>query len=345
MSASAAVRIRAVIKTIPVLAAAGLLFVLLVLSGTGVTVEAATVLETSGIDGNRNGSSSITVHIQQDEWYVGGTAFHLYQVAQLNDDLSFSYVGEFKNKENEGLTRDLLNKFSQPFTDEEAKLTASLWMDSAETLEAAVEKHGIEADQTQTMTNRQVQFTGLKFGLYLIQGETASEGNRTVTYQPMLICIPQNYVFTTAGYHTNDDERVITDWQYDIDSYVKSADPEYTNPDEPDNPNPEEPDQPESPENPGTPETPSSPSGPSTPSADQSENPSGPSVEETPAEEITSTGTSSPGTGDDSHMLVYLIVAAAAAVLLVLYFIIRKRHTNDPKEKTADSNDKADTQE
>lgn len=183
---------------------------------TGGMPAFASNLTDNGIDPNQQGS--ITMTVNQDEWYVDGSIFRIYKVADLNGNFSFSYTDKFKNC-------DIGVDKIQPTGD--SKNTASQWMELSTKFIGFVRQQGIEADDAKAIHNRQVTFTGLSLGLYLIQGDTAREGNRTVTYQPVVICIPQRASTSEA-------------WKYDITAQVKTADPEYAgNPtNTPDNPNP-----------------------------------------------------------------------------------------------------------
>lgn len=155
----------------------------------------ASELELNGIDRNR--SASITMTVNRDEWYVDGSTFRLYKVAELADDLTFSYVDAFKDcGVDVGLTPN------------------SVAMDTASSLIQYVRDNNIKEDMAVQIHNRTMTFSGLGLGLYLIQGDTAREGTRTVTYQPVVICIPQRNSTTE-------------NWKYDITSQVKSADPQY----------------------------------------------------------------------------------------------------------------------
>lgn len=155
----------------------------------------ASEIEANGIERNR--SSSITMTVNTDEWYVDGSTFRLYKVANLTDDLTFSYVDVFKDCGiNVGLTPN------------------SVAMDTASSLIQYVRDNNIKEDMAVQIHNRTMTFSGLGLGLYLIQGDTARDGNRTVTYQPVVICIPQRSSTTE-------------NWKYDITSQVKSADPQY----------------------------------------------------------------------------------------------------------------------
>lgn len=175
----------------------------------------ASELEANGIDRNR--SSSITMTVNTDEWYVDGATFRLYKVADLADDLTFSFVDVFRDC---GVDVSL-----SPNSD---------YMKTAADLISYVKKNSIKEDASLQIHNRTVTFSNLTLGLYLVQGDTASDGNRTVTYQPVVISVPQR-------------DSAAESWKYDITSKVKSADARYTS------------------EKPST-ETPSKPSNPTTPS-------------------------------------------------------------------------------
>lgn len=149
-------------------------------------------------------TGSITMTVDEDEWYIDGATFRLYQVATLNDDLTFTPSASFKSTIDSSST---LNTMIQ-------SKNASDWMEISDDLLQAVKKNNIKEDKAIAIHNRSVTFTNLSLGLYLIQGDTSTEGNRTVTYQPVLICIPQR-------------DSNFDDWQYYITSHVKNADPEY----------------------------------------------------------------------------------------------------------------------
>lgn len=172
-----------------------------------VSVHAVTSFTAEGITET---TGSITMTVDKDEWYIDGAKFRLYQVATLNDDLSFTPSLAFKATIDNS---DDLNTMIQ-------SKNASEWMKASDDLIQAVEENDIQEDQAIAIHNRTVTFNNLSLGLYLIQGDTAKEGNRTVTYQPVLICIPQR-------------DSNLENWQYNITSHVKMADPEYEYPDTP----------------------------------------------------------------------------------------------------------------
>ena len=164
-------------------------------------------------DGNTidtGATGSINLRINDDEWYVEGTSFRLYQVATISSDLKFTNTGNFRNADIDLKPAALTGELAA---------TASKWMDASSSLIKYVKKHNIREDAVKQMHNRSCIFDGLVPGLYLIQGDTGREGNRTVTYQPVLICVPQRSDASEP-------------WNYNISAAVKSADPTYSYPSE-----------------------------------------------------------------------------------------------------------------
>lgn len=228
----------------------------------------ASEIEANGIERNR--SSSITMTVNTDEWYVDGATFRLYKVADLADDLTFSFVDAFKDC---GVDVSL-----SPNSD---------YMQTAADLISYVQKNNIEEDASLQIHNRTVTFSNLSLGLYLVQGDTATEGNRTVTYQPVVICIPQRNSATES-------------WKYDVTSQVKSAKADVTT----ETPSTEEP----STEKPST-ETPAKPTNPSTPS-----NTSNKSKTTTTGKKVKTGDTSRTG----FYLAVILVDAAAIGAIVLL---------------------------
>lgn len=157
---------------------------------------------------NTSASGFINLRINQDEWYVEGTTFHLYQVETISSDLTFTKTEAFRNADIDLKPVNLTG---------EQLATATKWMKASSGLISYVRKNHIAENDEKQMYNRSLQFNNLVPGLYLIQGDTGREGNRTVTYQPILICVPQR---------SNASEQ----WNYNISAVVKSADPTYTYP-------------------------------------------------------------------------------------------------------------------
>lgn len=313
---------------------------LAVLTGVSTITAGASSLTENGIDPDYKGSITITVN--QDEWYVEGTIFRLYKVADLNGDFSFSYTDKFKNC---GI--DVANIQPVSLTGQ-LEATAQRWMDLSTSFIGVVRQQGISEDDARAIRDRKVTFSGLSLGLYLIQGDTAKEGNRTVTYQPVVICIPQR----SSTYEP---------WKYAIESQVKSADPQYTPSSTPDNP--DNPDHPTgtvtptptnpttgtpTPTNPnpsgtGTP-TPSNP-GTTTPSGTGTPTPNGPGNDNhtTPTPTSPNGPSSNPKnptspagrisrifgvrTGDTAKIAIYGIIMLAAAAILIAALTARKKNS------------------
>lgn len=187
--------------------AAVLAILLMILTG-GSSVFASSLAE-NGIDPAQKGS--ITINVSQDEWYVEGTVFRLYKVADLVDDFHFSFTEKFKNCGVEEGRIQPVSPTGQP------DATADQWMSLSTKFISAVRQQGIPEDSAKAIDNREVTFSELPLGLYLIQGDTASEGRRTVSYQPVVICIPQR-------------SSIYENWNYSIQSQVKSAYSEYETP-------------------------------------------------------------------------------------------------------------------
>lgn len=331
--------------------------ILAILTGVSAVTAQASSLTENGIDPDYKGS--ITITINQDEWYVEGTIFRLYKVADLNGDFSFSYTDKFRNC---GI--DAANIQPVSLTGQ-LEATAQRWMDLSTSFINVVRAQGISEDDARAIRDRKVTFSGLSLGLYLIQGDTAKEGSRTVTYQPVVICIPQRSSTSEA-------------WKYAIESQVKSADPRYTPTGTPTPTSPENPDNPDNPDHPhntGTP-TPSqpgtgtpTPTGPN-PSGTGTPTPTGPNPSGTGTPTPTGTnpggsGTPTPNgpgngnhttptptspngtpsnpsnpnspagrisrifgvkTGDTAKIAIYGIIMLAAAVILIVTLAARKKN-------------------
>lgn len=234
---------------------------------------------TNEIDPDARGS--IHLKINEDEWYVEGTSFALYQVATISRDLTFTDTAAFKKADVDlepvNMTGD------QP-------ATADKWMKASSKLIAWARKNDIPADQVQQMHNRSAVFDHLAPGLYLIQGDTGKEGNRTVTYQPILICIPQRSSASQP-------------WNYSIQAEVKSADPTYVYP------------------------TPSPSSRPGNVTAPQASASSQTNVKSTP--QPSSSPSASPNTGDSFHAWLYTGVMIAMGFVIGVIIYIRTKERED----------------
>lgn len=243
-----------------------LAIVFAVMMAAGSVPASASELEANGIERSR--PASITMTVNQDEWYVDGSTFRLYKVADLTDDMTFSYVDAFK----------------------ECGVDVSLspnaaWMDTAAELIKYVQDSGIKETASAKIHNRTMTFSGLDLGLYLVQGDTASEGNRTVTYQPVVISVPQR-------------NSAADSWTYDVTSHVKSADAKTTT------------------ETPST-ETPSKPATPSRPGTSSKTKTSSGTAKKTSGKKVK--------TGDTSRTRFYLTVILVDAAAIGAILILRKR--------------------
>lgn len=187
---------------------AAVLAILLAILTGGVSVSASSLTE-NGIDPAQKGS--ITIDVNQDEWYVEGTIFRLYKVADLGENFHFSFTDKFKNCGVEEGQIQPVSPTGQP------EATADQWMNLSSRFINAVRQQGIPEDNAKSISNREVTFRELSLGLYLIQGDNASADGRSVSYQPVVICIPQR-------------NNPYENWKYSIQSQVKSAYPEYETP-------------------------------------------------------------------------------------------------------------------
>lgn len=157
---------------------------------------------------NTAANGSIKLQINEDEWYVEGTSFHIYKVSDISSDLKFTNTAAFKN----------VNVDLEPVSlTGQLDATADKWEKASEKLIEYVNENKISDNGSAEMHNRYCEFKNLTPGLYLIQGDTGREGNRTVVYQPVVICIPQRASAEEA-------------WNYNITAHVKSADPTYVHP-------------------------------------------------------------------------------------------------------------------
>lgn len=299
------------------------LSVFLTLFAACLPARALTQLEANGIDAGKKGTITLKIPDDKSSWYIEGSQFRLYYVASLESDMTFRLTDNFRNY----TASDL-----QAVTPTNNEATASKWMEAATSLIEYVRENNIPQDQVRAMTDKTVTFSDLALGLYLIQGDTATEGNRTVTYQPVVICIPQR-------------ESAEDPWKYDIEAEVKHADPTYSNPTDTPTPGPTEtpsvtPSVTATPSVTGTP----SPSTTAVPTKTVTPSPGSGSGGNTPgggsSGKTTVTGTSPSGsgsgstgilsvlTGDTSGIMTYAgaMIASAAAVCLVL--ILRKRHND-----------------
>lgn len=248
-------------------------------------------------DINPAASGSITMTINEDELYVEGATFHLYQVATIDQNLNFTLTEDFAGS-NVDVKPISLTSNSQA--------TADKWMSIAADLQSYAQKHNLTALQSRQMSDRKAVFRNLGVGLYLVTGDTATEGNKTVTYQPVVICLPQ------GGSADN------RSWHYDIVSQVKSANATYNN--EPNNPN-----NPTNPDNPTSPNNSTTPGGSTTPGISRNTPGAGNGG--------TTGGFSSllnrVQTGDTGHIIMWIgIMCAAAAVIVAIIIRTHRRKSS-----------------
>ena len=107
---------------------------------------------------------------------LSGLNVHLYRVASISDDGSYHYIEDFKEAE-KNTTVDL-NK-----------------LESSEDLKnAAITLKGYTANVegiTKKATSSTLTYTNLKTGLYLITADNLEREDKTYTYLPYLISLPQ----------------------------------------------------------------------------------------------------------------------------------------------------------
>lgn len=164
-------------------------------------VHAMTEIESAGINTSMDTNKDCSINIIN--WEYAGTTFHLYKIADLNDDMQFEYTTAYKD-----VAKDI-----DISLENETELTADKWMKDANQLLNVIEKNDIKPDAS-INTSKQLTFDNLDFGLYLLKGDPIKIGNKTVTSQPCLISIPNRTLVTDP-------------WNYDIKTEVKQADPTY----------------------------------------------------------------------------------------------------------------------
>lgn len=121
----------------------------------------------------------------------GGTAFHMYKVASIGPDITFTRTAAF-------LDYDVsLNQTSQEG-----------WRNAALALSGYVNRDQIAPAASGTVGgDGSVSFADLEQGLYLVVGETGVKDGYTYIPQPFLICLP--------------DESADGDWEYDVTAKPK----------------------------------------------------------------------------------------------------------------------------
>ena len=134
---------------------------------------------------------SLTISYQQDRKPIPGVPFALYRVADVNAYAEFTLSGDFKN-----------------YPVRLDGLDSAAWRALAETLAAYVQRDRLTPlDSGVTDRNGELTFPTngktLLPGLYLVIGQTFSDGSFVYTTEPFLICLP------------NLDEKTDT-WQYDV---------------------------------------------------------------------------------------------------------------------------------
>lgn len=134
---------------------------------------------------------SLTISYQQDGKPIPGVPFALYRVADVNAYAEFTLSGDFKN-----------------YPVRLDGLDSAAWRALAETLAAYVQRDRLTPlDSGVTDRNGELTFLTngktLLPGLYLVIGQTFSDGSFVYTTEPFLICLP------------NLDEKTDT-WQYDV---------------------------------------------------------------------------------------------------------------------------------
>lgn len=185
------------------------LLLALVIAVTSIPVCAATKLEENGI--SRDAAASITVQVPKTDEiiYVEGTGVHLYKVADLNDDLTFSLTSAFSGASGivggSNFTLEGVATLNDNGT----------WMTKASQLESYVKTNGVSSIADGQLKDRKYTFTlsNNKLGLYLVLVDSAESGSKGVTYQPVLSCVPYRV--------SAKDE-----WTYQVVSENKAATPE-----------------------------------------------------------------------------------------------------------------------
>lgn len=137
-------------------------------------------LSSGRIDPGETGS--ITINRAWDsEWPVTGTVFHLYKVADLNDDLTFSYTEKFAEK---------AAKISLPVADQTENST---WENTRNALKKLIDENNIEPDESANWNTREgdAVFRKLKTGLYLVTSDEITFNGTEYVSSGNLIPLPR----------------------------------------------------------------------------------------------------------------------------------------------------------
>ena len=283
------------------------------------------------IDTNR--SASITIDYCVNDKPVSDVKFELFRIADVDESGQYAFLEDFAE-----------------YSTSLDGLTASARMKLADTLSSHVTKAGIEANaEGSTDQNGKLIFS-VNPGLYLVTGSKYVLNSNTYTIQPILVELPLFNAETQ-------------EWQYQVVSEPKSSSssdgggirppkrttptaspvpgstntpntprvtpsarpdgsPDPSNPNDPDNPTPT-PDGSPDPSNPNDPDNP-------TPTPDGSPDPSNPKDPDNPRYQDGSTDKSSPKTGDDNMIVLWIVLAVvfAAGAVWAIYKSDDKRKRN-----------------
>jgi hypothetical protein len=122
--------------------------------------------------------STLTVMDQAEEKPISGVTFRLYKVADVTEELSFLETGDFKDT-GVSITKD-----------------DSSWSAQASTLEAYVVERSAEGNAITpvgsgtTDSQGKVVFSKVPSGLYLLVGDTKTQGAYVYRSQPVLLTLP-----------------------------------------------------------------------------------------------------------------------------------------------------------
>lgn len=139
---------------------------------------------------NPNKTCELTVRCKHE---VEDVTYAIWRVAEVDENVSFSYVSPFKNK-----------GFHSANDHDD-------WEDTAETLAGYVEQKEIAPLATDDTNSRgRANFEKLKTGLYLVIGEPYTYNGKTYEQDPFLIALP------TRSDNTQP-------WEYDVTTIRKTA--------------------------------------------------------------------------------------------------------------------------
>lgn len=170
---------------------------------TGLPVHGEDTLTGEGIDPETKGS--ITIRRSWDaEWPTQGTVLHLYRIADLNDDMTFSCTEKFK-----GDKEVLPSSLSVP---------NSSWDELTDTLVKQIDQKKMKPDASVTWNtkNGDVVFDGLKTGLYLVTADNSVINGKNYVSKGNLISMPSRDSISDPW-----NDSVSVEMKYDVENINK----------------------------------------------------------------------------------------------------------------------------